>query len=695
MAIFIGGEGSIVINSGNTPTFIEGDSGSITRSIPVTLTATADLPGTPTTTYPVFVDYTINDDTATRADSDYQAPSRGRLTFSIPDAFNSGDTFTQSIDISIIGDTKSEPDENFSINLTSISEGFPGILSLLAGVILPGPPTLANITLTETANGTIANDDAASAIQFGAANFSTPEGNGGGFVDSNAVVVTRSDGNGEASVRVIVDRSNRGTATGGNSPSGETDYDNSILVFPILVNFVAGETNKRIVIPINADTRVEPNETIGLRLDSSSVSGATIGSQSTATLTINNDDGTTPLGPGITVTPTSGLVTTEAGGAATFTVALNSAPTADVTIGISSSNPAEGTVSTSQLVFTPTNFNTPQTITVTGVDDQNVDGDIAYNIITAPAVSTDSTYNGLNTEDVSVINNDNDGTGGGITVVPTSGLATTEAGGTATFTVALTSAPTSDVSIGIASSNPAEGIVSTSQLVFTPANFNIPQAVTITGVDDTIVDGSVFYNIITALAVSIDPNYSGQNASDVSVVNNDNDSLIGGVLTFQGVSNNANDAVTNFYSADRGVTFSRNSVVLVDTDAGGDGLFGGEPNNDNAILAYAFPIPEGDPRGGEDSIILNSAQGFGSLEFSYTSPNYRQKLEIWSDVNGTGQLLYSTDLPQTELSGAPDPDGRFSSFAPTGLIDFAGAARSVVFGSHSRELGIDNILLGA
>ena len=36
---------------------------------------------------------------------------------------------------------------------------------------------------------------------------------------------------------------------------------------------------------------------------------------------------------GITVAPTSGLVTTEAGGAATFTVVLNAQPTADVTIG--------------------------------------------------------------------------------------------------------------------------------------------------------------------------------------------------------------------------------------------------------------------------------------------------------------------------------------------------------------------------
>jgi len=41
---------------------------------------------------------------------------------------------------------------------------------------------------------------------------------------------------------------------------------------------------------------------------------------------------------GITITPTTGLTTTEAGGKATFTVQLNSQPTADVTVGLTSDN---------------------------------------------------------------------------------------------------------------------------------------------------------------------------------------------------------------------------------------------------------------------------------------------------------------------------------------------------------------------
>ena len=224
---------------------------------------------------------------------------------------------------------------------------------------------------------------------------------------------------------------------------------------------------------------------------------------------------------GITVTPTSGPTTTEAGGAATFTVVLTSQPTANVTIGLSSSNTAEGTVSPSSVTFTSANWNTPQTITVTGADDFLVDGAMAYSVVTAAAASSDLNYSGLNASDVSVTNTDNDAAG--ITVTPTSGLTTTEAGGAATFTVVLTSQPTANVTIGLSSSNTAEGTVSPSSVTFTSGNWNTPQTVTVTGVDDFLVDGAVAYSIITAAATSSDLNYSGLNASDVNVSNTDND----------------------------------------------------------------------------------------------------------------------------------------------------------------------------
>jgi parallel beta-helix repeat protein len=222
---------------------------------------------------------------------------------------------------------------------------------------------------------------------------------------------------------------------------------------------------------------------------------------------------------GITVSAISGN-TTEAGGTATFTVILDSQPMADVIIGISSNDLTEGTVSTPSLTFTSANWNVAQVVTVTGVDDFVQDGNIAYSIITTAATSGDGNYNGLNAADVAVTNIDNDTAG--ITVSAISGN-TTEAGGTATFTVVLDSQPTANVVIGISSSDLTEGTVLTSSLTFTSANWNVAQVVTVTGVDDFVQDGNIPYSIVTAAATSGDGNYNGVDAADVAVTNVDND----------------------------------------------------------------------------------------------------------------------------------------------------------------------------
>jgi len=237
-------------------------------------------------------------------------------------------------------------------------------------------------------------------------------------------------------------------------------------------------------------------------------------------------DGKAPAAatPGITVSPTAGLVTTEAGGQDSFDVVLDTLPSADVTIALSSSDTTEGTVSPTSLTFTPTNGTTAQTVTVTGVDDTEVDGDVAYTIVTAVAVSDDTDYNGLNPADVSVTNLDDDAPG--ITVSPTSGLVTTEAGGQDTFNVVLDTLPSADVTIALSSSDTTEGTVSPTSLTFTPTNGTTAQTVTVTGVDDTEVDGDIAYTIVTGAAVSDDTNYNGLDPADVSVTNTDNDASL-------------------------------------------------------------------------------------------------------------------------------------------------------------------------
>lgn len=142
------------------------------------------------------------------------------------------------------------------------------------------------------------------------------------------------------------------------------------------------------------------------------------GDRVTATATLSGStsefsSNVTDLAPGITVSPTSGLTTNESGSTASFTVVLDSAPTANVSIQLGSTDTTEGTISGATLVgntltFTTANWSTPQTITVTGVNDSLSDGDITYTISTLSATSSDPNYNGINPSDVSVTNVDND-----------------------------------------------------------------------------------------------------------------------------------------------------------------------------------------------------------------------------------------------------------------------------------------------
>ncbi len=235
-------------------------------------------------------------------------------------------------------------------------------------------------------------------------------------------------------------------------------------------------------------------------------------------VTVNDDDV-----PGFTITPTSGLTTTETGGAATFTVRLSTQPTASVTLTLTSGDTTEGTISPASVSFTSLNWNSPQTVTVIGVNDDVDDGNQAYLIVTNNPTSSDPNYNGAgaNPPDVGVTNLDDDTAG--FIVAAISGN-TSEDGITATFTLRLTSQPLSTVTVPLASSDLTEGTVSPTGVTFTAANWSISQTITVTGVDDPLVDGNITYTIQTNPATSsLDPLYDGQTPLNVSVLNLDND----------------------------------------------------------------------------------------------------------------------------------------------------------------------------
>jgi len=221
--------------------------------------------------------------------------------------------------------------------------------------------------------------------------------------------------------------------------------------------------------------------------------------------------------PGVVITPSADLHTSEGGTAATFTVRLATPPTANVTINLSSNDATEGAVSPSSLTFTTVNWNTAQTVTVTGVDDAVADGAQNFTVVTAAATSTDVYYSGFNATDISVTNGDNDSAG--IAVALLTAATTSESGGQARVSVVLLSQPVGDVAIPVGVDNANEASADVAQLVFTPANWNQAQTIVMTGRDEGVIDGDTSYRLVLGAAQSADDNYNGRDASDVALTN--------------------------------------------------------------------------------------------------------------------------------------------------------------------------------
>jgi len=122
-------------------------------------------------------------------------------------------------------------------------------------------------------------------------------------------------------------------------------------------------------------------------------SGSFIVSESTSSLTISLS--ITPNGiPGLDV-GTSSVSINNQGGSATFTLKLVTQPKETVTVPISIDNTSIAILSSSSLSFTPLDWNTLQTVTLTGNSNTNYSDNVTLMTSLGPSVSEDGDYTGL------------------------------------------------------------------------------------------------------------------------------------------------------------------------------------------------------------------------------------------------------------------------------------------------------------
>ena len=159
---------------------------------------------------------------------------------------------------------------------------------------------------------------------------------------------------------------------------------------------------------VNAATGALTLVTSGTCVITVTASATTNYKQATATFTVTTM--TAPSPAGVTVTPTV-LTVPENGGTATYTVILNTPPTANVmiTVTVAGAPVTAATVSPASLTFTTANWNTAQTVTVTGVND-SVDNPNNRRTVTVThtAASADAGYNSVSVDSVTVTVTDDD-----------------------------------------------------------------------------------------------------------------------------------------------------------------------------------------------------------------------------------------------------------------------------------------------
>ncbi|MCC6999079.1 MAG: hypothetical protein IT370_30985 [Deltaproteobacteria bacterium] len=255
----------------------------------------------------------------------------------------------------------------------------------------------------------------------------------------------------------------------------------------------------------------------------------------------------------IVVNPTSLSVLED--GSTTFAVHLAFNPASTISVLIASSNTMKATTTPTSLTFNAANFATDQTVTVNGIDDADLANESVTLLLSSAGNAPSVTI------PVGVTDNDLQT----LVVTPTT-LGVVE-GATSTFTVRLGFQPAADVTVTTATSAAAVATALPASLTFTPANFAMPQTVTVSGTDDTdLTDNTARITVAsTAVVTPVDVT--------INVMDNDRQGILAnptGLTLTEGMAPGTVQVSLNFApSADTTVTVVSSNPTRLSATTGG------------------------------------------------------------------------------------------------------------------------------
>ena len=410
------------------------------------------------------VQYSTSISTSDTATSD-DFTSASAQTLNIP----AGDT-TVTFSVETNDDTVTESDETFTVTLSN-------------------PSSNASLGTVKSATGTILDNDGKPTVSVAGA--SVVEGSSVDFT----VSLDHATGS-DVTVQYSTSIESADTA----STDDFTPVDDATLTI------ASGDTSETINIATTDDDRDEDDETFTLTISSPS-SNAELGDPSRATGTIEDDDTV-----GLSLSKST-LEVVE-GDSATYTVALASDPSNTVTVELISVPANVLTFSEDQFTFTTSNWDEPQTVTVSAGHDD--DDDVENARIRHRAAGAD--YASV-TKDLTVRVIDDD-TIELVIVAPTTPLEVPE-DGSASITVALGTEPSDAVTVSVSGTTDTDLTVGTSSFDFTRSNWNSPQTVTVSAAADADTEldvatltftatGGDYDNVTANLPVQVPDTVSGQ-----------------------------------------------------------------------------------------------------------------------------------------------------------------------------------------
>ena len=443
-----------------------------------TATVTVTLTPAVTATGNVTVNAMTVDGTA-EAGTDYTAIASQTLTFT-------AGTTSQTLDITISDDNIAEGSETFTVMLDTL--------------VQPTGVTTVSIA-TATATVTITDDETApTMITLGISQPTIPETAGATTITVTATI----DGTVVLPTPTVVT-----VSVGGGTATSGTDYT-AVPNFDLTIPAESASGMATFMIDPNASS--DNGDTV--MITGTAPSFTTV---NPATLTIF-EAGISAFEVSMDGTSINTVMIAEASGSDILYVQLASQPAANVVIGVASSDTNEGTVDMAALTFTTANWNTRQAVTVTAVPDE-IDRDDSFMVNFMVTTGDGANYTTSLALSVAVTVTDDDTAD--LIVDISDGVSTSETGTTDTFTVVLDSQPTANVTVTI------DGLIATEHtsvppttLMFTTVNWATAQTITLTGVNDNVVDGDQTYNLTLTPSGG---GYDSVTAATVSVTNEDDD----------------------------------------------------------------------------------------------------------------------------------------------------------------------------